>query len=216
MKKRALAIVLVASMLMTACSTAKETTKGSDLTTVVSSNSETEAETTENTAEAEKTTEQKEDTIIPLFEAPYIDDVKKVSPEKWSTDYKNTYALYYTLISTGRTTGDKDHPTTIYQLSDSNYQPRATFILSEPGSEPVEVSVYICVNEKNGSSVVSFEANGKTDAIDFVPLFYNQTKQCLVGYSGYATNNPGFREVYWSKTLNITVPTDVDPSVYGF
>ena len=98
-----------------------------------------------------------------MFEATYIDDVKKVSPGKWSTDYKNTYALYYTLISTGRTTGDKDHPTTIYQLSDSNYQPRATFILSEP----VEVSVYICVNEKNGSSVVSFEANGKTDIIVF-------------------------------------------------
>ncbi len=47
---------------MTACNTARETTKGSDPTTVVSGNSEAETETIE----------QKEDTIIPLFERMLI------------------------------------------------------------------------------------------------------------------------------------------------
>ena len=115
------------------------------------------------------------------------------------------------LISTGNTVGDA----TIYQFPNSNYAARETFTLSNGAGEKTEVAVCLCVREK-GVSAVSFEANGSIDSIDFVPLFYNQTKQCLAGYSGYNTDNPGFREVYWDNVVNFTIPTDVDPALYGF
>lgn len=213
MKKKVFAAVLAVSMLMmTACGSTQETT--------ISSNSEEETTaemTTEATAqetEESETTESEEgndDIIIPLFEAPYESEVRQVSPEQWSTNYEQTYALYFPLISTNRTVGDS----TIYQFADSNYQARETFTLSNGASETTDLAVYLCVGS-DGNSVISFEGNGASDAIDFVPLFYNQTKQCLAGYSGYSTGNPGFREVYWDDVIGITIPTDVDPANYGF
>jgi hypothetical protein len=172
----------------------------------------TEAPTTEPTTEPTTTVEQQtQDVIIPLFDAPYESEVRQVAPEQWNSNYEQTYACYFPLISTGNTVGDA----TIYQFADSNYAARETFTLSNGAGVTTEVAVYLCVRE-NGASTISFEANVSTDSIDFVPLFYNQTKQCLVGYSGYNTDNPGFREVYWDNVINITIPTDVDPALYGF
>ncbi len=173
----------------------------------------TEVVTTEPTATEPTTTveQQTQDVIIPLFDAPYESEVRQVAPEQWNLNYEQTYACYFPLISTGNTVGDA----TIYQFADSNYAARETFTLSNGAGATTEVAVYLCVRE-NGASAISFEANGSTDSIDFVPLFYNQTKQCLVGYSGYNTDNPGFREVYWDNVINFTIPTDVDPALYGF
>ena len=221
--KKALATLLCLVMafgVLSGCSKANTDSKPTEDSADSSiEESTTEAPTEEPTTEpTEQPTESvttepvaEEDVIIPLFDAPYESEVRQVAPEQWNSNYEQTYACYFPLISTGNTVGDA----TIYQFADSNYAARETFTLSNGAGATTEVAVYLCVRE-NGASTISFEANGSTDSIDFVPLFYNQTKQCLVGYSGYNTDNPGFREVYWDNVINITIPTDVDPALYGF
>ena len=213
MKKKVFAAVLAVSMLMmTACGSTQETTVSSNSEeTTAEVTTEATAETTEGESEVIESEASQDDVIIPLYDYIYADQIKQMSPESVASDFYNTIAPYMLL----GTLVYEDANTKVYQLViDSVSHP--IFTLGNTGNDSTEVEVYLCLSPE-GVSTTSFNTStGASDSIDFIQLFYNETKKCLVGYSGYNTNNPGFREVYWDDVIGITIPTDVDPANYGF
>ena len=211
--KKITALVLMSAVMVSlcACDSSTAETEGSTAETTAEV---TETELTEATEEstAEETTEaQAEDVIIPLFDYVYTNDIKQMPPESVASDFYNTIAPYMPLSTV---TEVADANMTVYHFTIDGV-PHASFTLGDRGTASTELEVYLCVSN-DGVSTTSFSTStGGSDSIDFIPLFYNETKGCLVGYSMYNLNNPGFREVYWDSVINIAIPVDADPGEYG-
>ena len=172
----------------------------------------TETTTEETTTTVEETTEaQAGDVIIYLFDYIWANDIKNMPPENVASDFYNTIAPYMPLSTV---TEDADANMTVYRLTIDGV-PQASFILGNGGDSSTEVEVYLCISTA-GASTTSFNTSTGNSSIDFIPLFYNQTKKCLVGYSGYNSSNPGFSEAYWDDVLRTSITVPVDPSLYGF
>lgn len=172
----------------------------------------TEETTTEPTTEpttVEPTDTQSGDVIIPLYNYIYADQIRQMSPESVAGDFFNSIAPYMSVCEV-----QSSPDATVYCLAIDSV-PHDTFELSNvAGTTSASVGVLLVVSSE-GIVATSFNTStGENDSLDFIPLFYNSTKKCLVGYSGYNTGNPGFREVYWDVVH--AVPVDVDQSLYSF
>ena len=216
MKKIAATLLCIGVAISTLCA-CSSTGNGGEQPVEEPTTKQTEAvtEATETTTEAtttttEETTEaQAGDVIIYLYD--YWADVKNMPPEKVASDFYNTIAPYMPLSTV---TEDADANMTVYRLTIDGV-PQASFILGNGGDSSTEVEVYLCISTA-GASTTSFNTSTGNSSIDFIPLFYNQTKKCLVGYSGYNSSNPGFSEAYWDDVLRTSITVPVDPSLYGF
>ncbi len=172
----------------------------------------TEEPTTETTTEpttVEPTDTQSGDVIIPLYDYIYADEIRQMSPESVASDFYNTIAPYMVL---GTVTEDSNM--TVYRFTIDGV-PQTSFTLGNTGNNATEVEVYLCISTA-GVSTTSFNTSTGNSSIDFIPLFYNQTKKCLVGYSGYNSGNPAFSEAYWDDVLRTSITVPVDSSLYGF
>ena len=184
-------------------------------TTTKQTEAVTEAPTTEEISESETTTTveptdtQSGDVIIPLYDYIYAEQIRQMSPESVASDFYNTIAPYMVL---GTVTEDSNM--TVYRLTIDGV-PQTSFTLGNTGNNATEVEVYLCISTA-GVSTTSFNTSTGNSSIDFIPLFYNQTKKCLVGYSGYNSGNPAFSEAYWDDVLRTSITVPVDSSLYGF
>ena len=235
MKKKALAIVLAASMLMmTACSTAKETTESSGFVTEATTTATTESITTDSTAATTVSDNQPgEEVIIPLFPEENREQIYQMDPiellkfgnfyqmfnihgsgktdyvvdglaggelELLTNDYfNNSYEISAPPSDSSSTT----YPTTIYVSQSMNNQ-----ITNDPNS-PVVLVFYV-----DGAKVGATMGN-------FIPLYYNETRHCFVGYlidfNESTGEAEGFRLVEKYYNGNYWPVVDVaDPSLYGF
>ena len=223
-KSKVLAAVLAASILMTACSsnTGKDVS-GEDVTDSMSE--EVTTETTEEVPEG--------DEIIPLYKPEFEDEIREVSP--YDLLYFDTFSYYFS-VSPAKT---DDSGRTLYQLDqfktfDLKYDSESLATgYSLEGADPdttTNVGVYFSGFNMLRYTQVYGECDGKTDNMEgtgsFIPLFYNQTRACLVGYN--IVSNSGktevhLREVYhgYISMLNFEhkdgMTPDVDnPEEYGF
>ena len=219
MKNKIAAILLclgVAISTLCACSsTGNGVDQPAEETTTKQTEAVTEAPTTEEISESETTTTveptdtQTDDAIIPLYDYIYADQIRQMSPESVASDFYNTIAPYMVL---GTVTEDSNM--TVYRLTIDGV-PQTSFTLGNTGNNATEVEVYLCISTA-GVSTTSFNTSTGNSSIDFIPLFYNQTKKCLVGYSGYNSGNPAFSEAYWDDVLRTSITVPVDSSLYGF
>ena len=218
MKNKIAAILLCLGVAISTLCACSSTGNGGDQpaeeTTTKQTEAVTEAPTTEEISESETTTTveptdtQSGDVIIPLYDYIYADQIRQMSPESVASDFYNTIAPYMVL---GTVTEDSNM--TVYRLTIDGV-PQTSFTLGNTGNNATEVEVYLCISTA-GVSTTSFNTSTDNSSIDFIPLFYNETKKCLVGYSGYNSSNPGFSEAYWDNVLRTTITVPVDPSLYG-
>lgn len=218
MKKIAATLLCLGVAISTLCACSSTSNGGEqpvEETTTKQTEAVTEAPTTEEISESETTTTveptdtQSGDVIIPLYDYIYADEIRQMSPESVASDFYNTIAPYMVL---GTVTEDSNM--TVYRLTIDGV-PQTSFTLGNTGNNATEVEVYLCISTA-GVSTTSFNTSTGNSSIDFIPLFYNQTKKCLVGYSGYNSGNPGFSEAYWDDVLRTSITVPVDSSLYGF
>ena len=219
-KSKVLAAVLAASILMTACSsnTGKDVS-GEDVTDSMSE--EVTTETTEEVPEG--------DEIIPLYKAEYEEEIRKINP--LDLLYFDHFSQYFPLTSAK----EDEQGRKLYQLENGN-----SFDLTYDdfdlavgyGLEGIDpkttttVEMYFISDFNLTIRAESDENSAKIN--NFVPLFYNQTKGCLVGYKITAGNNPAESEVKLSEvhhgyTEALSFGQDstgamieIDPGEYGF
>ena len=165
--------------------------------------------TTEPTVTAEPTTEPPTgDVIIPLYSSTCtLDEIKQVSIADLFQYYN--FALYFNPVTTDKFT---ENGLPLYQLNAGN-----TFQMINPAdteSTPVNVEIYFFFDEVTGNNVnLYYIIDGTNNSMPFLPILYNQSKGCFVGYNDSGT----LTELYYSPDFGgmCTLPVD-DPSVYGF
>ena len=195
MKKKAIAAVLAASMLMmTACSSAEETT--------VSSGSETEAtkvtEVTEITDETTAETEApQEDVIIPMWSEIMVmgqnRSLSDIEPESWFTDFENTVFHSFEWDSNDK----KIDGCTAYRYQ-KPWNIQELILTDSTGTEEGSAADIYFVWGTDNSYVMYIEVGENSALVPFVPFFYNETGKYMVGYY----NNGGsveFKAFYWSS-----------------
>ena len=210
MKKKAIAAVLAASMLMmTACSSAEETT--------VSSESETEAtkvtEVTEITDETTAETEApQEDVIIPLWSEMMVmgqnRSLSDIEPESWFTDFENTVFHSFEWDSNDK----KINGCTAYRYQ-KPWNIQELILTDSTGTEEGSAADIYFVWGTDNSYVMYIEVGENSALVPFVPFFYNETGKYMVGYY----NNGGsveFKAFYWSSETgeyDIGLLDDISP-----
>ncbi len=197
MKKTVLSIVLASALLLTACGTshAKKETEATTTT------SETTTEATTTTESETTTTEPAEDVIKPLFKSSLtLDDIKKVAPEdlsnfdKFCNEYfsvTNTSGKYYQIEGL--------ETVTLSASTDKNRKTDVQFFFFKAGADVANTGKF---------SGTDGTLHSQTP---FIPLFYNETKGCLVGYRDAMINAHKFTFV--EKYTDMMV--EVSPSEYG-
>lgn len=223
MKKKVFAAVLAISMLMmTACGSTQETT--------ISSNSEEETTaemTTEATApetEESETTEpqQTEGEIIPLFPASSSDQIHQLGPLEFA-QYSNFISLFNAYDS-GKVYGTAADDNVAAPLYTTDYVNRS-FELGYPQSNGTAITVTLYyvgpvpgmgLEDSHAFSNVYYEIEGGETGtlVNFEPLYYNSTKQCLIAYMRKA-GEWSLYEIYWDGSYFTTQPIE-DLSLYGF
>ena len=225
MKNKIAAILLCLGVAINTLCACSSTGNGGDQpaeeTTTKQTEAVTEAPTTEEISESETTTTAEptvapsgEDVIVPLWNT-YLTDletIKGISPDSWFYSASETVFTYFRTASTDMTY----EGIPVFRLCDSEMNPRE-FILNGPPGDEGESTVEVYLLSMDNSTGIRYKVNGTEYAETFIPLFYNETKQCLVGYYLRGTDNITFSEMYWSPVLNISMIFDVeDLSVYGF
>ena len=188
--RKLLLSALAASFILTGCNKASEVDGTDDpaVNDTVASESEEPSET-----------EAEGDVIIPLYKPEYEDEIRAISPE----DFLNFdhFSYYFPLTKSKVDDNGKE----LYQLDfgDSFDLRYDSFSLetgySLEGIDPAtteSVKVYFASWGPLDNLSLECECGSQSDDIrGFIPLFYNQTKGCLVGYK---TEEPATKlvEVY--------------------
>lgn len=171
------------------------------------------AEATEEPADDNPNEDPYTDGIIPLYNIMLEDQVKQTEPDLWFTNFDETVLPFYQLYTTDKTIDGS----ALFQLTDLAVEPIESVALSGPAGTDYITNVAIYIYEANDLTECCFETEDGTQHIDsLVPLFYNEAKGCLVGYTRSDPENIRFVEVYWSAAGNTSRMIDVDPSEYGF
>ena len=175
-------------------------------------NDVTNEEVTEESEPTETTEEELsgEVVIIPLYDSAYESDILSSSPDSFKSF--STFGTYCPFHSTQETTVNGD---TFYQLDTVN----SVTLKSAPTDgerSTYEAELYFWHREDTDLLVVTCEGDGIKGGgfVDFVPLFYNQTKGCFAGYS--FKDEATFTEYYYSKDVGRFIIVDADPSEYDF
>lgn len=179
----------------------------------------TEEPTTEPTEQpTESVTEPIGDVIIPLYYSGKESEIRQVNPADFY-DYSNFTMYFYPVTPAGRTLDNG------FELNTINYGTR--FVLS---ADPIsgqtgtyDVDIYFYCGDLDTMMYMMYYEVGDTNGVldSFIPMWYNETKGCLVGYN--RLNEDGeisyvLYEVYYNPIRNNLSRSQVveDPSLYGF
>lgn len=188
--------------------------------------STTEAPTEEPTEQPTEsvTTEpqQTEGEIIPLFPASSSDQVHQLSPEELQQG--SNFISLFNASDTGRTYGDVQEGTYAATLYTTELMNRSFEIgYPQPNGTSITVTMFFVGPIQGGDGAEShvfdciyYEIEGGESGtfVRFMPLYYNPTKQCLVGYQRQE-GVYSLYEIYWDGTWFSTQPV-TDMSLYGF
>ena len=232
MKKKALAIVLAASMLMmTACSTAKETTESSGFVTEATTTATTESITTDSTAATTVSDNQPgEEVIISLFP-----EEKREQIYQMDTMELIKFSQFYQMFNI-HGSGKMDQGEGGIELLTNDYLNRSYEVSNAPSnSSRTTHSITIYIKQSMNNQIVNNSDGPLTftyyvDDVEvlssgrFIPLYYNETKQCFVGYWYTLNQSTGEAESYtfveWyyngESTPMVGVVDVADSSLYGF
>lgn len=221
MKKIAATLLCLGVAISTLCA-CSSTNNGGEQPAEETTTKQTEAvtEATEPTAELteSETTEpetQEGDVIIELFEP--VGKIQDVDPNA----LKSNFDAYFGYFELGPADIVADGHT-LFQLTFKGHN----FDVCTQSGEVYNIDIYFYANEIYNSTQIYIYINGEGAdmGIDFIPLFYNQTKKCFVGYTysdgeeaGTFTAYTGLYEMYYVPEVNDWVRESVsDPSIYGF
>lgn len=232
MKKKALAIVLAASMLMmTACSTAKETTESSGFVTEATTTATTESITTDSTAATTVSDNQPgEEVIIPLFPEEKREQIYQMDPMELIK-----FSQFYQMFNI-HGSGKMDQGEGGIELLTNDYLNRSYEVSNAPSNSSRTthtITIYIkqsmnnqIVNNSDGPLTFTYYVDDVEvlSSGRFIPLYYNETKQCFVGYWYTLNQSTGEAESYtfveWyyngESTPMVGVVDVADSSLYGF
>lgn len=232
MKKKALALVLAASMLMmTACSTAKETTEGSGFVTEATTTATTESITTDSTAATTVSDNQPgEEVIIPLFPEENREQIYQMDPMELLK-----FGQFYQMFNI-HGSGKMDQGEGGIELLTNDYLNRSYEVSNAPSNSSRTthtITIYIkqsmnnqIVNNSDGLLTFTYYVDDVEvlSSGRFIPLYYNETKQCFVGYWYTLNQSTGEAESYtfveWyyngESTPMVGVVDVADSSLYGF
>ena len=221
MKKIAATLLCLGVIISTLCGCSSTGTGGeqpAEETTTKQTEAVTEAtkpttEFTESEITEPETTEG--DEIIELFEPE--GNFRGVNPDYLKSNF-DTFVSHYEL---SRADIEADGHT-LYELTFKGHN----FDVSSQSGEIYNMDIYFFGNEIYNVTQIYFFINGKGTIMgaDFIPLFYNQSKHCFVGYT-YTTNDEtggfkaydGLYEMYYVPEANEWVREPVaDLSIYGF
>ena len=197
MKKTLFSIVLASALMLTACGTSNAKKESEAATTA----SETTTEATTTTESETTTTEPAEDVIKPLFKSSLtLDDIKKISPEDLS-NFEKFITEYFAVTNTSGKYYQIDGLETVTLASSSNK------------SNTVDAHLFFFKAGADVANTARFEGGDGTlkSQIPFIPLFYNQTKGCLVGYRDAMINAHKFTFVEKYNDMMV----DANPADYG-
>ena len=182
--------------------------------------STTEAPTEEPTVTAEP--QPDENAIIPLFPAGSSDQVHQLSPEELQQG--SNFISLFNASDTGRTYGDVQEGTYAATLYTTELMNRSFEIgYQQPNGTSITVTMFFVGPIQGGDGAEShvfdciyYEIEGGESGtfVRFMPLYYNQTKQCLVGYQRQE-GVYSLYEIYWDGTWFSSQPV-TDMSLYGF
>ena len=232
MKKKALAIVLAASMLMmTACSTAKETTESSGFVTEATTTATTESITTDSTAATTVSDNQPgEEVIISLFPEEKREQIYQMDPMELIK-----FSQFYQMFNI-HGSGKMDQGEGGIELLTNDYLNRSYEVSNAPSNSSRTthtITIYIkqsmnnqIVNNSDGPLTFTYYVDDVEvlSSGRFIPLYYNETKQCFVGYWYTLNQSTGEAESYtfveWyyngESTPMVGVVDVADSSLYGF
>ena len=192
------------------------TTKQTEaVTEVPETTTEAPTTTTEETTEAAA-----EGKIIPLWNSMTVDDsgltinqlLSDTPPADWfQMDFVGGIGRYWFWAQTDH----KVNGSNLYHL-ELPMCPKGV-VVSDPMGDGAEYNVeiyFVAISDEAVST--HFEVEGSSVSLQFLPLYYDTGKKCVVGYwmnAGATT----LVECYWSQEIGDYVMQSVeDPSVYGF
>ena len=209
----------VAISILCACSS---TSNGGEQPVEEPTTKQTEAvtETTETTTELteSETTEsetQEGDVIIELYEP--VGKIQDVDPNALKSNFDAFFGYFELgpadIVADGHT---------LFQLTFKGHN----FDVCTQSGEIYNIDIYFYPNEYYNITEIYLYINGNEGpmGIDFIPLFYNQTKHCFVGYTysegdeaGSFSSYPGLYEMYYVPEVNDWIREPVgDLSIYGY
>jgi hypothetical protein len=163
-------------------------------------------------------TEPVGDVIIPLYYSGKESEIRQVNPADFY-DYSNFTMYFYPVTPAGRTLENG------FELNTISYGTR--FVLSadpisgQTGTYDVDIYFY-CGNLDTMMYMMYYEVGDTNGVLDsFIPMWYNETKGCLVGYTRLDEDGEisyVLYEVYYNPIYNNLSSSQVveDLSLYGF
>lgn len=155
------------------------------------------------------------DVIVQLYEP--VGSIQEINPSYLKSNFDTFYGAYELGLADIVEDGH-----TLYQLTFKGHN----FDVCTQSGEIYNIDIYFFANEYYNSTQIYIYINGVGSVmnVDFIPLFYNQTKHCFVGYtysSGEEANSynayDGLYEMYYAPEANTWIRESVaDPSIYGF
>lgn len=221
MKKIAATLLCLGVAISILCS-CSSTSNGGEQPVEEPTTKQTEAvtETTETTTELteSETTEsetQEGDVIIELFEP--VGNIRTEDPTYFMSNFDTFFGSYELGPADIEADGHK-----LFQLTFKGHN----FDVSTRTGEIYNVDIYFYPNEYYNTTQIYLYINGEGRPLNtfFIPLFYNQTKKCFVGYAfdegseaGTFTVRDGLCEMYYYPSADGWVFDPVtDLSIYGF
>lgn len=172
------------------------------------------AETTEAPTTAEPdTVESGEEVIIPLYDTSFESDVRNVKPLE--LHHLDTYMTYFPLTQLEETyMGSR-------ALYSFEYGENFKLKLQPIANDPTTYDVRVLVTTSDGTNDFGYvsvstyiEINGVNhDFKTVIPLLYNQTKGCIVGYA--VTDDSWALYEYYYYEGSICAQLVEDTSIYG-
>jgi hypothetical protein len=155
------------------------------------------------------------DVIIELFEP--VGNIRTEDPTYFMSNFDTFFGSYE--LSPADIVEDGH---TLFQLTFKGHN----FDVSTRTGEIYNVDIYFYANEIYNNTQIYLYINGEGRPLNvyFIPLFYNQTKKCFVGYAfdeageaGTFTVRDGLCEMYYYPSADGWVFDPVtDLSIYGF
>ena len=180
MKKIAATILCLGVAISTLCA-CSSTSNGVDQPVEETTTKQTEAvtEATEPSTElAESETTEPEttegDVIIELFEP--VGSIYEINPDYLKSNFDTFFGMYELGLADIVADGH-----TLLQLTFKGHN----FDICSQSGEIYNIDLYFYANEYYNTTQMYFYLNGQDGPVnvDFIPLFYNQTKHCFVGYT---------------------------------
>ena len=233
--KKLFAVVLslvIATAMLSACTNGSNGNTGNNTTqkptdeptTTVEQPTTEVTQTPDVTEEPTVTTEpqQTEGEIIPLFPDSSSDQIHQLGPLEFA-QYSNFISLFNAYDS-GKVYGTSSDDNVAAPLYTTDYVNRS-FELGYPQSNGTAITVTLYyvgpvpgmgLEDSHVFSNVYYEIEGGETGtlVNFEPLYYNSTKQCLIAYMRKA-GEWSLYEIYWDGSYFTTQPIE-DLSLYGF